>query len=203
MNIFSPRKKLAMLALAVPVAMGLPMQVAAQDGELEEVIITGTRVADRSAADSPVPVDVISGSEFRDVASTDVQDMLRTSVPSFDVNTQPISDAATISRPANVRGLSPDNVLVLVNGKRRHRGSIISFLGGGISDGAQGVDLAAIPSLALKQVEILRDGASSALMVLVFIAGCERPLWRAWLLAAVVGTGCGTNAPSAGAASHS
>jgi iron complex outermembrane receptor protein len=87
--------------------------------------------------------------------------MLRTAVPSFDVNTQPISDAATISRPANVRGLSPDNVLVLVNGKRRHRGSIISFLGGGISDGAQGVDIAAIPSLALKQIEVLRDGASS------------------------------------------
>ena len=104
---------------------------------------------------------MISGSEFRDNASTDVQDMLRTAVPSFDVNTQPISDAATISRPANVRGLSPDNVLVLVNGKRRHRGSIISFLGGGISDGAQGVDIAAIPSLALKQIEVLRDGASS------------------------------------------
>jgi iron complex outermembrane receptor protein len=82
-------------------------------------------------------------------------------VPSFDVNTQPISDAATIVRPANVRGLSPDNVLVLVNGKRRHRGSIISFLGGGISDGAQGVDISAIPSMALKQVEVLRDGASS------------------------------------------
>ena len=64
MNTYFPRKKLAMLALAVPVAMGLPMQVAAQDGDLEEVIITGTRVADRSAADSPVPVDVISGSEF-------------------------------------------------------------------------------------------------------------------------------------------
>ena len=161
MNIFFPRKKLAMLALAVPVAMGLPMQVAAQDGELEEVIITGTRVADRSAADSPVPVDVISGSEFRDNASTDIQEMLRTSVPSYDVNAQPISDAATIVRPANLRGLSPDNTLVLVNGKRRHRGSVISFLGGGISDGAQGVDLSAIPSLALKQVEVLRDGASS------------------------------------------
>ena len=137
------KKRAAILALAVPLAMGLPVQAVAQDGEIEEVIITGTRVADRSAADSPVPVDVISGSEFRDNASTDVQDMLRTSVPSFDVNTQPISDAATISRPANVRGLSPDNVLVLVNGKRRHRGSIISFLGGGISDGAQGVDIAA------------------------------------------------------------
>jgi len=161
LNTYFPRKKLAMLALAVPVAMGLPMQVAAQDGELEEVIITGTRVADRSAADSPVPVDVISGSEFRDNASTDIQEMLRTSVPSYDVNAQPISDAATIVRPANLRGLSPDNTLVLVNGKRRHRGSVISFLGGGISDGAQGVDLSAIPSLALKQVEVLRDGASS------------------------------------------
>ena len=151
----------AAFALALPIAMGAPVQVVAEEGAIEEVVVTGTRVADRSAADSPVPVDVISGSEFRDNASTDVQDMLRTAVPSFDVNTQPISDAATISRPANVRGLSPDNVLVLVNGKRRHRGSIISFLGGGISDGAQGVDIAAIPSLALKQIEVLRDGASS------------------------------------------
>ena len=153
--------KAAALVLALPIAMSAPVQVVAEEGVIEEVIVTGTRVADRSAADSPVPVDVISGSEFRDNASTDVQDMLRTAVPSFDVNTQPISDAATISRPANVRGLSPDNVLVLVNGKRRHRGSIISFLGGGISDGAQGVDIAAIPSLALKQIEVLRDGASS------------------------------------------
>ena len=84
------KKRAAILALAVPLAMGLPVQAVAQDGEIEEVIITGTRVADRSAADSPVPVDVISGSEFRDNASTDVQDMLRTSVPSFEVNTQPI-----------------------------------------------------------------------------------------------------------------
>ncbi|UZP73543.1 TonB-dependent receptor [Candidatus Paraluminiphilus aquimaris] len=160
-NTYFPRKKLAILALAVPVAMGLPLQATAQDSDLEEVIVTGTRVADRSAADSPVPVDVITGSEFRDNGSTDIQDMLRTSVPSYDVNAQPISDAATIVRPANLRGLSPDNTLVLVNGKRRHRGSVISFLGGGISDGAQGVDISAIPSLALKQVEVLRDGASS------------------------------------------
>ena len=133
----------------------------AQDNDLEEVIITGTRLADRSASDSPVPVDVITGTEMRSNGSTDLQDMLRTQVPSFDINAQPISDAATITRPPNLRGLSPDNVLVLVNGKRRHRGSIISFLGGGISDGAQGVDIASIPSLALKQVEVLRDGASS------------------------------------------
>ena len=152
-----PMWRVSGLALAVALAQG----AVAQDEGLEEVIVTGTRLADRSASDSPVPVDVISGNDMRSQGSTDLQDMLRTQVPSFDVNTQPISDAATITRPPNLRGLSPDNVLVLVNGKRRHRGSIISFLGGGISDGAQGVDMASIPSLALKQVEVLRDGASS------------------------------------------
>ncbi|MCH8135469.1 MAG: TonB-dependent receptor plug domain-containing protein [Proteobacteria bacterium] len=143
--------------------VAFPQQTFAQAEEeaIEEIITTGTRMAERSAADSPVAVDVISGKDFRMNSSSDVQDMLRTAVPSFNINAQPISDAATIIRPANVRGLSPDNVLVLVNGKRRHRGSIISFLGGGISDGAQGVDISAIPALAIKQVEILRDGASS------------------------------------------
>ena len=152
-----PMWRVSGLALAVAMAQG----AVAQDNDLEEVIITGTRLSDRSAQDSPVPVDVITGTEMRSNGSTDLQDMLRTQVPSFDINAQPISDAATITRPPNLRGLSPDNVLVLVNGKRRHRGSIISFLGGGISDGAQGVDIASIPSLALKQVEVLRDGASS------------------------------------------
>ena len=157
------KPKLLSLAIAAHIAfIATAGQTAfAQDEMVEEVIVTGTRMADRSAADSPVPVDVISGADFRTNGSTDIQDMLRTSVPSFDINTQPISDAATIVRPPNVRGLSPDHVLVLVNGKRRHRGSIISFLGGGISDGAQGVDMSAIPGLALKQVEVLRDGASS------------------------------------------
>ncbi|HSG60475.1 MAG TPA: TonB-dependent receptor [Pseudomonadales bacterium] len=156
-------KQLALAVAAQAALAGGVVTVANAEENLmiEEVITVGTRGKPRTAADSTVPVDVITGAEFRANGSTDVQDMLRTSVPSFDVNTQPISDAATIVRPPNVRGLSPDNVLVLVNGKRRHRGSIIAFLGGGISDGAQGVDMSAIPSLALKQVEVLRDGASS------------------------------------------
>lgn len=153
------------MAISVPLMTTTSIQSFAQEQQaedtVEKVIVTGTRMMNRSAADSPVPVDIISGDEFRQNSSADVQDMLRTAVPSFNVNSQPISDAATIVRPANLRGLSPDNVLVLVNGKRRHRGSIISFLGGGISDGAQGVDISAIPSMALKQVEVLRDGASS------------------------------------------
>jgi iron complex outermembrane receptor protein len=155
------------LGLISALVVSLPQQTFAQgssargDEAIEEIITTGTRRADRSAADSPVPIDVISGAEIRQNSSSDLQNLLRTTVPSFDVNTQPISDAATIVRPPNIRGLSPDQILVLVNGKRRHRGSIISFLGGGISDGAQGVDISAIPSLAIKRVEVLRDGASS------------------------------------------
>ncbi|WP_395345534.1 TonB-dependent receptor plug domain-containing protein [Ningiella sp. W23] len=167
-NTITTKKSAIYAACALALASMSPIYVNAQEEDgaedqetPENIIVTGTRMTNRSAADSPVPVDVISGEEFRQNASADVQDMLRTSVPSFDINTQPISDAATIVRPANLRGLSPDNVLVLVNGKRRHRGSIISFLGGGISDGAQGVDISAIPSMALKQVEVLRDGASS------------------------------------------
>ncbi|WP_371396040.1 TonB-dependent receptor plug domain-containing protein [Fretibacter rubidus] len=127
----------------------------------DEIISIGTRRTARSAADTPAPVDVISGVEFSNQAVGDITDLLRNVVPSYNVNTQPISDAATIIRPANLRGLSPDNTLVLLNGKRRHKGSVISFLGGGISDGAQGVDIGVFPSLALKQVEVLRDGASS------------------------------------------
>lgn len=155
----------ARIALGISVLMlGTSLSTpsfAQEDTMSDEIISTGTRRKARSAADTPAPVDVISGAEFTNQASSDIADLLRTVVPSFNVNTQPISDAASIIRPANLRGLSPDNTLVLLNGKRRHRGSVISFLGGGISDGAQGVDIGVFPSIALKQVEILRDGASS------------------------------------------
>ena len=125
------------------------------------MVAVGTRRDARSVGDSPAPVDVISGSDIKNQGAVDVDYMIRTLVPSFNVNTQPISDAATLIRPANLRGLPPDNMLVLLNGKRRHRGSVISFLGGGIADGAQGPDISAIPSIALKKVEVLRDGAAA------------------------------------------
>ena len=130
--------------LTLPV---IPSFIAAAD-EIEEVVAVGTRRDARSVGDSPAPVDVISGSDIKNQGAVDVDYMIRTLVPSFNVNTQPISDAATLIRPANLRGLPPDNMLVLLNGKRRHRGSVISFLGGGIADGAQGPDISAIPSIA-------------------------------------------------------
>ena len=129
--------------------------------EIEEVITIGSRMPARSAGDSPVPVDVIGAKDFENQAGGDMDTLLRSLVPSFSVDQQPISDAATMVRPVNLRGLAPDHILVLVNGKRRHRASIIAFDGSGISDGAQGPDIGPIPTIALKSVEVLRDGAAA------------------------------------------
>ncbi|MGB0496095.1 MAG: TonB-dependent receptor plug domain-containing protein, partial [Kangiellaceae bacterium] len=134
---------------------------AAADEDVQTMVIVGSRAAPRSIGDSPVPVDVISAEEMSANGTADMTQLMATVAPSFNVNAQPISDAATMVRPANLRGLSPDSTLILVNGKRRHRSAVIAFLGGGISDGAQGPDISVIPAVALKQVEILRDGAAA------------------------------------------
>ena len=129
--------------------------------ELEDVVTIGSRARPRSVIDSAVPIDTIGGGEFLKQGVTDLQDLFRNLVPSYNVNIQPISDAGTVVRPANLRGLAPDHTLVLVNNKRRHRASVIHWLGNGLADGAQGPDLSAIPAIALRQVEVLRDGASA------------------------------------------
>ena len=129
--------------------------------ELEGQVVIGSRARPRSVIDSAVPIDTIRGDDLAKQGVTDLQDMFRNLVPSYNVNTQPISDAGTVVRPANLRGLAPDHTLVLVNNKRRHRAAVIHWLGNGLADGAQGPDLSAIPAIALKQVEILRDGAAA------------------------------------------
>ncbi|CAI8003158.1 Vitamin B12 transporter BtuB [Geodia barretti] len=128
---------------------------------LENLVVVGTRARPRSVLDSAVPIDIVSSKSFEKQGGADLPDLLRTLVPSYNINTQPISDASTVVRPANLRGLAPDHTLVLVNSKRRHRASVIHWLGNGLSDGSQGPDLAPIPAIALQQVEILRDGASA------------------------------------------
>ena len=156
--------RLALLGSTAIAGMAIPavaQDTSASTGDDPQIIVTGTRQSDRSAADTVAPVDVVSGSELQNQAPNDIGDAIRISVPSYNVSTQPISDAATLVRPANLRGLSPDNTLVLVNGKRMHRAAVIAFLGGGISDGSQGPDISVIPTIAIKQLEVLRDGASS------------------------------------------
>jgi iron complex outermembrane receptor protein len=147
------------VALAVS-SVSLPSFVFA-DAIVEEVVTTGSRVKARSVTETPAPVDVISASELANQGDTDISSLLRNTVPSYSVNDEPISDAATFIRPANLRGMAPDHTLLLVNGKRRHRASVITWVGNGISNASQGPDAAAIPAIALKSIEVLRDGASS------------------------------------------
>ena len=128
---------------------------------LEGLVALGSRARPRTATQSAVPIDAITARDFIEQGDTDLSDLLRTVIPSFNVNPQAVGDAARIVRPASLRGLAPDHTLVLVNGKRRHRASIIMWIGGGFADGAQGPDISTIPAIALRQVEILRDGASA------------------------------------------
>ncbi len=132
------------------------------DGFTEETVVVGTRARPRTVAASPVPVDVLSAADISNQGVVSLPEQLRTVIPSFAVNTQPISDASTVVRPAMLRNLAPDHTLVLVNGKRRHRSSIIDWHGGnGVAYGSQGPDISAIPAIALRQVEVLRDGAAA------------------------------------------
>ena len=158
-------KSLVLVALAL---MGLlsglaPVALAQEEGavELEEVVVVGSRRRDRSASDSPVPVDVIGGDDFLAHGDSDMDSLLSALVPSYNVAPEPISDAATLIRPATLRSLPPDSTLVLVNGKRRHRAAVIALLGAGVSAGSQGPDLSVIPVIALERLEVLRDGASA------------------------------------------
>ncbi|WP_286235895.1 TonB-dependent receptor plug domain-containing protein [Thalassotalea sediminis] len=156
------------LALAVSVALGTLSAHAEEassnkvkEKSVERIAVVGTRSAPRSVDDSPVPIDLIGAEELERSGNTDMLELIKGTVPSLNVHTNPISDAASLVRPANLRGLSADSTLILVNGKRRHRSSVIALLGGGINDGAQGPDISVIPSAALKQVEVLRDGAAA------------------------------------------
>ena len=129
---------------------------------IEEIVIIGSRRQEgRSQADSLVPVDVFGGEDLSNMGSTDMDQALSNLIPSYKVDTQAINDAATLVRPATLRGLPPDSTLVLVNGKRRHRAAVITFLGNGVADGSQGPDVSVIPSVAIKRVEVLRDGAAA------------------------------------------
>lgn len=145
-------------AYAAEAATGASATAAAQAAdEGDAIIVTGTRRAGRTVAESAVPVDVISAEAIADVSFTDTQDIVRTLVPSFNTLRQPISDGATFIRPATLRGLPPDKTLVLVNSKRRHRAALVSTGG----SGQQGPDISTIPASALKTIEVLRDGAGA------------------------------------------
>ncbi len=151
-----------LMRAGVEVAAGAAVTLDAELSLLleEQVVVVGSRARPRSVTESQVPIDAIG---FADVASQGVTSLdyrLRTLVPSFNAPEHPLSGAATLVRPVTLRNLAHDHVLVLVNGKRRHRSAILPFFGG-VTDGTQGPDISTIPAIALRQVEVLRDGASA------------------------------------------
>ena len=127
----------------------------------EEVVVVGSRARPRSVTESTVPIDVVPAADIVRQGGSNLADQLRVLLPSFHVNPQEDGDLAAVVRPASLRGLAPDHTLVLVNGKRRHRGAVIAWQGNGVADGAQGADVSTIPAIALRQVEVLRDGAAA------------------------------------------
>ena len=124
------------------------------------ILVTGTRAAGRTSMKSPTPIDGFDNQTLRRQGNGDFTETLKNQVPSF--NATPLTgDGAAFVRPTSMRGLPPDNVLVLTNSKRRHRSALISHFGAAMNVGAQAADIGMIPSIAVKRLEVLRDGASA------------------------------------------
>lgn len=131
------------------------------DKQIEEVVLVGSRSGGRSKADSPVPVDVFNLKEIQQsLPQTSINQILNTIAPSFTSTIQTNADGSDHSDPAQLRGLGPDQTLILINGKRRHTSALVN-VNGAPGRGTVGTDLNAIPAFALSRIEVLRDGASA------------------------------------------
>ncbi|MGY4395282.1 iron complex outermembrane receptor protein [Sphingomonas sp. UYAg733] len=141
------------------VQSGPPFSVSEAAADVPEpigdIVVTGTRDRSRTQFDTLAPVDVLSADAVRSSVSGDLSDTLAQLLPSFNVQRLPAADGQAFVRPASLRGLSADQTLVLINGKRYHRSALLG------TRGAQAPDLAGVPSLAIKRIEVLRDGASA------------------------------------------
>lgn len=157
----------SMLAIAVSVAVSATSLQAAEqatdvqaDKNIEQISVLGSRVANRTATESSSPIDLIDADTLNKGGFTELGQSLQATAPSFNFSRTQVSDGSDLFRPATLRGLQPDQTLVLINGKRRHNQSIFG-LNGTVGAGAAGTDMNAIPLSALKGVEVLRDGAAA------------------------------------------
>lgn len=151
----------SLVSLAVVASVSAPTAMAAEEGQnLERIQVVGSRIALRTATDSPTPVDIITSEQLEATGITETAKALQFAAPSYSFPFSSITDGSDAVRPASLRGMSPDHTLVLVNGKRRH-GSALVHLSGTVGKGSSNVDLNAIPMTAIKRIEILRDGASA------------------------------------------
>lgn len=137
-----------------------PDDAVQDDSPQNTIVVTGTRAANRTVADSAVPIDVISSDALSSSGLGETAKILNQLVPSFNFPQPSITDGTDVIRPASLRGLAPDQTLVLVNGKRRHVSALLN-INGSVGRGSAAVDLNTIPALAIERIEVLRDGASS------------------------------------------
>lgn len=158
--IFSVSLIATMTAIAAPASAQDETAQADEGADAPVIIVTGTRRTDRTVADSAVPIDIISSEALENSGTTETNRLLNNLVPSFNFPQPSLTDGTDSLRPATLRGLAPDQVLVLVNGKRRHLSSLLN-LNGSIGRGSAAVDLNTIPPIAIERIEVLRDGASS------------------------------------------
>ena len=147
-------------------ALGAPAdaETAVQETASTDVLVIGTRRTDRSATDSASPVDVIGSDELTSQPAPNMLDVVKNIVPSFFVPQNTISDASTFVRAPSLRGLSADQILVMINGKRYNRAALVNVATGSdtaLSFGAQGADISNIPAIAIKNLQVLRDGATA------------------------------------------
>jgi iron complex outermembrane recepter protein len=150
------------LAAATAAFAGLPAlaQEQRQLRSIEEIVVTGTRVADRTSLDTSSPVDVITSDSLRQSGTTELNQALAQVVPSFNFPRPGLADGTDTIRPATLRGLAPDQTLVLVNSKRRHAASLVN-VNGTVGRGSSAVDLNTIPMAMVDRIEVLRDGAAA------------------------------------------
>ncbi|WP_229415788.1 TonB-dependent receptor plug domain-containing protein [Pseudoduganella armeniaca] len=158
----STRHQKSLLVFSLIAAATAPVfaQEAPAAGDMQTVVVTGTYAKNRRSADSESPVDIIGAKELQATGSTELASVLARVLPSMNFPRPSGADASDAVRPAQLRGLAPDQVLVLVNGKRRHTSAVIN-VNGTSGRGSAPVDLNAIPLAAIDHIEVLRDGASA------------------------------------------
>jgi iron complex outermembrane receptor protein len=141
------------------------VQAAASDKDAAQsdqmIIVTGTRREGVTAIESARPVDIISADVLTRQGASNLNDALRNAVPSLNVQQFVAQDGSAFIRPFSLRGLPPDQTLVLLNNKRRHRSALVQITNQPLAAGAQGPDLSSIPTIAIKSIEVLRDGAAA------------------------------------------
>ena len=148
------------MCVLAPVASAQETEPVEAVTKLEEIVVIGSRIEGRSITDSPVPVDLIKSEDMRNTGQLEVGRAIQRLIPSFNFSSSSISDGTDALRPATLRGMGPDQVLVLLNGKRRH-GSALIHVNTSVGRGTTGTDMNAIPMGAIKRIEVLRDGASA------------------------------------------